>query len=612
MSSIKEKFNQISPSEFFYRNRDLAGFSNPSRSLYTAVREFVENGLDACDQIGILPDLRLTIKAVDPDQPDPKPYILTVKDNGPGIEPKYIPLAFGVVLYGSKFGLKQARGMFGLGATMAILYGQITINKPVTIKSSTDGKISDEFELLLDIQKNKPIILKHKTKEVSKRGLSISIFLEGDYSKAGSKIRDYVYQTSLITPYASITFEDPKGEKYHYPRMINTMPKPPTIIRPHPYGVDVETIRRMIVESQFAIPTIDDAMIEKVRKDLGLSKKSFSFTAIMDKARKRWKTLSRQVRVVIALMSFLKMDFEKLNKIKIEDVDVPNKKLVYWDFGDSTSKSVDMDPESQYYKQLANTVQGETLIAFLTKKFQRVGPTTAIKFAKFAGFKPEKRLGTMTNAELAKLCNSLQKFDDFMTPDSSCLAPLGDMPLEKGMRKFFNPDFITVIQRNASAYSGFPFIVEMGIAYGGDIKTRGIKVYRFANRIPLLYDEGSDVVLKVVNDIDWSRYKAKGDPPLVIVSHVCSTRIPYKTAGKENVADRPEIERELKLSIQFIARKLSVFMNKRGQAEAAKKRANLYAKYVPLIAQFCTELAGKKKEPNFQKILQEEKPIENE
>ncbi len=612
MSSIKEKFNQISPSEFFYRNRDLAGFSNPSRSLYTAVREFVENGLDACDQKGILPDLRLTIKAVDPDKPDPKPYILTVKDNGPGIESKHIPLAFGVVLYGSKFGLKQARGMFGLGATMAILYGQITINKPVTIKSSTDGKISEEYELLLDIQKNKPVILKHKTKEVSKKGLSISIFLEGDYSKAGSKIRDYVYQTSLITPYASITFDDPKGEKYHYPRMINTMPKPPTIIRPHPYGIDVETIRRMMVESQFAIPTIDDAMIEKVRKDLGLSKKNFSFTAIMDKARKRWKNLSRQVRVVIALMSFLKMDFEKLNKIRIEDVDVPNKKLVYWDFGDSTSKSVDMDPESQYYKQLANTVQGETLIAFLTKKFQRVGPTTAVKFAKFAGFKPEKRLGTMTNVELAKLCNSLQKFDDFMSPDSSCLAPLGDEPLEKGMRKFFNPDFISVIQRTASAYSGFPFIVEMGIAYGGDISTRGIKVYRFANRIPLLYDEGSDVVLKVVNDIDWSRYKAKGDPPLVIVSHVCSTRIPYKTAGKENVADRPEIERELKLSIQFIARKLSVFMNKRGQAEAAKKRANLYAKYVPLIAQFCTELAGKKKEPNIQKILQEEKPIENE
>ena len=69
MSSRKESFDQISPSEFFYRNRDLAGFSNPTRSLYTAVREFVENALDACDHAGILPDVHLTIKAVDPEKP---------------------------------------------------------------------------------------------------------------------------------------------------------------------------------------------------------------------------------------------------------------------------------------------------------------------------------------------------------------------------------------------------------------------------------------------------------------------------------------------------------------------------------------------------------------
>ncbi|MBT5201591.1 MAG: DNA topoisomerase VI subunit B [Thaumarchaeota archaeon] len=606
MSSIKEKFNQISPSEFFYSNRDLAGFSNPTRSLYTAVREFVENALDACDQKGILPDVHLTIKAVDPEKPDPKPYILTVKDNGPGIDAEHIPLAFGTVLYGSKFGLKQARGMFGLGATMAILYGQITTNKPVTVKSSSDAKIQNQFEILLDIQKNKPVIVKHTTKEISKKGLSVSICLEGDYSKAGNKIRDYVYETSLITPYASITFDDPKGQKFSHPRFVKDIPAPPTIIRPHPHGIDVERIRRMIVESQFEIPTIDDAMIEKVRKDLGLSKKSLSFTSIMDKAKKKWKTLPRQVRVVIALMSFLKMDFEKLNKIRIEDIDMPNKKLFYWDFGDSQSKSVDMDPESQYFKQLTNTVQGEPLTTFLTKRFQRVGPTTAVKFAEFAKLKPEKRMGTLSNQELVNLSDALQKYDDFMAPDSSCLAPLGAEPLEKGIKKFFNPDFTAVVQRPASAYSGFPFIIEMGIAYGGDIKSGGPHVYRYANRIPLLYDEGSDVVLKVVNDTDWGRYKVKGEPPFIIVSHICSTRIPYKTAGKENVADRQEIERELRLALQFLSRKLASFMSKRGQAEMAKKRANLYAKYIPLIAEFCTELAGKKKEPDFQKILDAE------
>ena len=606
MSSIKEKFNQISPSEFFYSNRDLAGFSNPTRSLYTAVREFVENALDACDQKGILPDVHLIIKAVDPDKPDPKPYILTVKDNGPGIDAEHIPLAFGTVLYGSKFGLKQARGMFGLGATMAILYGQITTNKPVIVKSSADGKIQNQFEILLDIQKNKPVIVKHTTKEITKKGLSVSICLEGDYSKAGNKIRDYVYETSLITPYASITFDDPKGQKFSHPRFVKDIPPPPTIIRPHPHGIDVERIRRMIVESQFEIPTIDDAMIEKVRKDLGLSVKKLSFTSIMEKAKKKWKNLPRQVRVVIALMSFLKMDFEKLNKIKIEDIDMPNKKLFYWDFGDSQSKSVDMDPESQYYKQLTNTVQGEPLTTFLTKRFQRVGPTTAVKFAAFAKLKPEKRMGTLTNQELVNLSDALQKFEDFMSPDSSCLAPLGAEPLEKGIKKFFNPDFVAVVQRPASAYSGFPFIIEMGIAYGGDIKTGGPHVYRYANRIPLLYDEGSDVVIKVVNDTDWGRYKVKGEPPFIIVSHICSTRIPYKTAGKENVADRQEIERELRLALQFLSRKLSSFMSKRGQAEMAKKRANLYAKYIPMIAEFCTELSGKKKEPNYKKMLETE------
>ena len=173
--SSKEQFNQISPSEFFYRNRDLAGFSNPTRSLYTAVREFVENSLDACDHSGIFPNIEMTIKAVNQDKPDPKQYILTVKDNGPGIPSKHVPLAFGTVLYGSKFGLKQARGMFGLGATMAILYGQITTNKPVKVKSNSDGKTRNDYEMLLDIQKNKPVILKKDEKPSTELGLSVSI-----------------------------------------------------------------------------------------------------------------------------------------------------------------------------------------------------------------------------------------------------------------------------------------------------------------------------------------------------------------------------------------------------------------------------------------------------
>ena len=601
-----ERFNQISPSEFFYRNRDLAGFSNPTRSLYTAVREFVENSLDACDQKGILPDVRLSIKAADDQRQDPRTYTLTVRDNGPGMSENHVPLAFGTVLYGSKFGLKQARGMFGLGATMAILYGQITTNRPVTVSSSTDGKTANVFEILLDIQKNKPVILKHSTKKTKKRGLTVSISLEGDYSKAGSKIRDYVYQTSLITPYASITFEDPKDNTYEYKRIISEMPPPPTIINPHPHGVDVETIRRMIKASQQDAVRLDPDAGSKLVRALGLKNADSGYDAILPRAARRWKRLSPQSRMSAFLASSLKCGTARLQDISVEDIDLDANTIHYYDAASSRSGSAPLLQNQPYHKYIRNLWSGEQLQAFLTTKFQRIGPKTAERFARFAGFKPEQEIGLLGNQDLVRLSDSLQSYDEFLSPDPSCLAPLGQSPLEQGMKKFFEPDFLAVIQRGASAYSGFPFVVEMGIAYGGSIQSRGIKTYRFANRIPLLYDEGSDVVLKVVNEMDWNRYKVKSEAPMVIASHICSTRIPYKTVGKENVADRPEIEHELKLAMQFLARRLSSYMSRRGKAEEAKKRANLYAKYIPLIAQFCTELAGRKSEPKYAVMLESE------
>ena len=142
MSKTKTTFSGISPSEFFYRNRDLAGFSNPAKALYTATRELVENSLDACESSQILPNIyvRMTPIVEHLHESEPRTYLLKVSDNGPGIDPSQAPNAFGRVFYGSKYKLRQARGMFGMGGTMAVLYGQITTSKPVIIHTSIDGK----------------------------------------------------------------------------------------------------------------------------------------------------------------------------------------------------------------------------------------------------------------------------------------------------------------------------------------------------------------------------------------------------------------------------------------------------------------------------------------
>ncbi len=144
----------------------------------------------------------------------------------------------------------------------------------------------------------------------------------------------------------------------------------------------------------------------------------------------------------------------------------------------------------------------------------------------------------------------------------------------------------------------------MGLAYVGKINQQGIKLLRFANRIPLLYDEGSDVSWKVLSDeIDLKRYRVDQDTPLILMTHICSTKVPFKTVGKEYIADRPEVEKELRNGIREVFRKLQIYLSRVGSMEKQRKKMNIYSKYMPLIARFSTSLIGAKKYPPYNKLI---------
>src|SRR5438132_13407128 len=150
-----------------------------------ACRELLENSMDAAELYGVLHEiyLRLISATSALDAPVPKTYRLSVVDTGPGVEPSQIPSAFGKVFYGSKYVLRQSRGMFGLGGTMAILYGQITTNKPVLITSSADGKKKYSFEMIIDIAENKPVVLKRESTDAGgKTGTRVDLTLRGTTS----------------------------------------------------------------------------------------------------------------------------------------------------------------------------------------------------------------------------------------------------------------------------------------------------------------------------------------------------------------------------------------------------------------------------------------------
>jgi len=577
-------FEEISPADFFYRNRDIAGFTNPVRAIFSAVRELVENSLDATDISDVPSEIYVRISQDDETELGVNIYKLRIKDNGCGIPARHIPSAFGQVLFGSKYKLKQARGTFGLGGTMAILYGQITTHKPVNVVSSTGGSKVYKYTLVIDIQRNRPLILDRKI-QINKeqwRGTIIEFNLEGDYSRAMPKILEYLKQTALVTPYANITFVDPRGRLYKFNRVTTKTPPPPKETLPHPYGVDVETIQRLqrITDCR-TMPDFMQKHFHRIGETISLNFLEFAgFVKTADPQKLKREDVSQLV--------------ESIKKSSRTHRGFP--------------KNISVDGLQHDIK----TTKCRNLIDFMKTHFKEVEKSVILRLLHRAGFIQTKDPRKLRSDEIVRLVRMMKRFDGFLPPDASCLSPLGEDLLKVGILKELKPEFIVVSQRKPSTYSGHPFIVETAIAYGGDIPAKDdILVYRFANRIPLLYDEASDVSVKVIRSVNWRRYKVSPSMPIAILVHICSTKVPYKTVGKEFIADRPEVKKEVLNGLRDVARQLQHFLTKKEYVARERKRLDVFSKYLPKIARFSTNLAGEEKEPDIKALLRSVRKFED-
>ncbi len=581
-------FQEISPADFFYRNRDIAGFTNPSRAVFVSVRELVENSLDSADQMNVPPEVYVRLSEEDgvttATESGNGVYRLMIMDNGSGIPARHIPSAFGQVLFGSNYTLKQARGTFGLGGTMAILYGQITTHKPVIVKSSTGGSKVYEYKLMIDIQRNRPLILDRKTRRNKEnwRGTIVEYSLEGDYYRAMSKILEYLKQTALVTPYADIRFVDPKGRLYLFRRATTKMPSPPTETKAHPYGVDVETLQRLIrVTNCRNLLHFMREHFHRVGQGTSLSFLDFAgFVRTADPKRMKPEDVTRLVVTINKSKNFRKF-FGKVSEEQI--------------------------------KALLKKSKSQNMLDFMKSSFPNVDRTIILRLLSAAGFVRTKNPKKLKPTEIVRLVRMMKQFTDFLPPDAGCLSPLGEDLLRTGILKELKPEFIAVSQRKPSTYAGHPFIVETAIAYGGDIpKKDDIIVYRFANKIPLLYDEASGVSVRVIRSMNWRRYKVSSGMPLAILVHLCSTKVPFKTVGKEFIADRPEVKIEILNGIREVARRLQTFLAKREHVANERKRLSVFSKYLPKIAKFSTDLAGKTEEPDIELLLKSVRKYETE
>ncbi len=226
---------------------------------------------------------------------------------------------------------------------------------------------------------------------------------------------------------------------------------------------------------------------------------------------------------------------------------------------------------------------------FLVESFSKVGEKTALEICSSARLDPAVKVSTLDLESLNRLLDAMQTTRIPAPSASQCLSPITDELIVKGMEKEFELDFIKARTRPGNVYGGHSFIVEAAIGYGGKLPPEGSAILlRFANRVPLLYQQGACAITNAVQNVNWKAYgvSQSGLPtgPILILVHVAATSVPFTSESKDAVAAIPEIEREITLALQELGRDLKMFLSRRDRNKLQDDRARAICSVIPLIA----------------------------
>ncbi|UPV73634.1 DNA topoisomerase VI subunit B [Halorussus limi] len=685
---LAESQRQISIAEFFEKNKHMLGFDSGARALVTAVKEAVDNALDATEEAGIKPDIYVEID----DAGDY--YTLVVEDNGPGITKEQLPKVFGKLLYGSRFHAReQSRGQQGIGISAAVLYSQLTSGKPAKITSKTEGGTEQYFELIIDTDENEPEIKDESdTPPAGKHvndthGTRIELEMEANM-RARQQLQRYIKHTAVVNPHARIEYREPSmDEPQHFRRADRAeLPAETEEIRPHPHGVELGTVLKMLastdshsvsgfVQEEFTRVgrKTADSILDNFRdRHLGREaawrppqsheKSDLAravANAVSNKSADATATFGDEVAEAVTARN--RVAHSELVEIVAETAesvgddhgetfgDTVREKAVEaaWSelTDERTSDLYELVDKATSTRKDDETVHG--LAERLAKRFEKgrerdrathdevreyvdraADQTEEYDDATIGDTARENVVMEVWNTmvtvpdEVPKVREFVDDRDmssdllesmkdtDIISPPTNCLSPITDELVEAGLRKEYDADFYAASTRDADVHGGDPFIVEAGIAYGGELDEDGkAEVLRFANRVPLVYQRGACATTDVVKSIGWRNYNlsqpgGSGIPngPAVIMVHVASTNVPFTSESKDAIANVPEIEDEIELAIREAARELKSYLNKRKSLEKRKKKQNVIASILPEMAEKLADVTDQSK-PQYEDAL---------
>lgn len=565
---------EISVSEFFAKNRHLLGFDNPRKALLTTVKEAVDNSLDACEEAGILPEIWVHIEPTTNGR-----YKVGIQDNGPGILKKQIPLIFGKLLYGSKFHrLRQSRGQQGIGISAAGMYGVQTTGKPVKIISKVSvRKPAHYYEIQIDTKKNQPKILNGKgdgvdippgekgAKYIDKHGIEwvdqphgtrVTIELEAKFVRGRGSVGEYLEQTAIANPHVALHYLDPDGYQYDYARSAEILPPEPKEIKPHPYGTELGRLAQMLEESD-AMSVSEFFRTRFSRVTPAVARKICEGAAVSSRANVH-KIDRPQVDQLFQSIQKTKISSPATDCICPIGEDLILKGLhhvVPGEFyaaatrppgvyrgnpfqvevglaygGTAPTQNITMD----LLLELIEETDTRTVRQFLINTFNGLGGDAADKIVKAASLKTRQNPGKLKPKELDKLFTAMKS---------------------------------------------------VNIAEG-----QSMEVMRYANRVPLQFQQSACAVTQTVISTNWRGYglsQSRGampKGPVSLMVHLASVWVPFTSESKEAIASYPEIEKEIRLGLQAVGRKLGMYLRRRMKVKQQSDRREIFLRYLKEVA----------------------------
>jgi DNA topoisomerase-6 subunit B len=592
----------ISVSEFFAKNRHLLGFDSPRKALLTSVKEAVDNSLDACEEAGILPEIWVHIEQVGESG---NRYRMGVQDNGPGIVSKQIPLIFGKLLYGSKFHrLRMSRGQQGIGISAAGMYGVLTTGKPVKIISKIDAKHPAHYsELRIDTKTNQPEILngkgdgvdipagkggaelmkKHSIEWVAENdkgdaiehGTRVTIEMEAKFQRGRGSVEEYLEQTAISNPHARIHFQGPDGPERIFERSTEDLPPEPKEIKPHPYGVELGRLVTMLQEhpkftlAQFLTQSFSRVSHGTAKKicdtaklstrittgKLGRGEADAIFKAIQDikippPATDCVVPIGEQ-RLLAGIRQVVPGEFftaaTRPPGVYRGNPFVIEASLAYG--GGPSAQKVSLEALSE----MAGESDARSLRQFLTTTFSGLGGEAADKILEEAKLAPRQSPSKLKKPELQALHGAMQ---------------------------------------HVNADDG-----------------QNMTVLRYANRVPLQFQPAACAVTQTILSTNWRSYglsQSRGSlpsGPVTVMVHVASVWVPFTSESKEAIASYPEIQKEIRLALQAVGRKLGMYLRRRLRVAQEGQRRSIFLRYLKEVAGAVSVINGVDREKLYEQLL---------